>query len=171
MRISIIGNSGSGKSTLAARLAQTYGLPLLELDAVVWELGKIGVQRDMDLAAADVAAFCSANAQWVVEGCYASLTRASLPFRPQLVFLDPGVERCTLHCRSRPWERHKYASKEEQDKYLDFLLNWVSEYYTREGDMSHREHLALYEGYAGPKQRLTEPVEEIDRLIRSAAVE
>ena len=43
MRLLVIGNSGSGKSTLAKRVADVERLPLLDLDAIVWEPGKIAV--------------------------------------------------------------------------------------------------------------------------------
>ena len=33
-RVSVIGNSGSGKSRLAQRLAETLGVPYIELDAI-----------------------------------------------------------------------------------------------------------------------------------------
>jgi adenylate kinase family enzyme len=149
MRVAIIGNSGSGKSTLAKR----YKLPMLDLDTVYWERGKIAVQRD---GSDDVRAFCRAKEGWVVEGCYASLIAVALEFGPELILLDPGVDACIRHCEARPWEPHKYASKEEQDKYLAFLLDWVRGYYTRDGEMSLRGHEALYAAYSGPKRRIVE---------------
>jgi adenylate kinase family enzyme len=155
-RIVIIGNSGSGKSTLAQRLAAETGAAVLDLDTVAWEPGKIAVPRKPVAAAAAVQTFCGTHADWVVEGCYADLVRATFTFRPRLIFLDPGLEQCLANCRARPWEPHKYASKEEQDERLDFLLSWVAEYYTRSGDMSHARHQALFDAYPGPKQRLSE---------------
>jgi hypothetical protein len=58
-------------------------------------------------------------------------------------------------CRARPWEPHKYDSKEEQDKRLSFLLSWVSEYYVREGEMSLSAHAACFNAYEGQRQELT----------------
>lgn len=156
LRIAIVGNSGSGKSTLAGQIAGRYDLVPLNLDAVAWEPGKIAVPRAPADAARDVRAFCGREARWVVEGCYASLLQASLEFRPVLLFLDPGAEACLANCRERPWEPHKYASKEEQDERLAFLLSWVEDYYRRDGDMSHAAQAALFESYIGPKLRLTE---------------
>jgi dephospho-CoA kinase len=37
-RILIFGNSGSGKSTLANRFGKDLSIPILDLDAIVWEL-------------------------------------------------------------------------------------------------------------------------------------
>jgi adenylate kinase family enzyme len=154
MRIAILGNSGSGKSTLARRLAAETGADVLDLDTVAWAPGKIAVPRNPVAAAAAVQTFCGTHRHWVVEGCYADLVRATLTFRPRLIFLDPGLERCLANCRARPWEPHKYASKEEQDERLAFLLTWVADYYTRDGDLSLAGHQALYEAYDGPKEHL-----------------
>lgn len=152
MRIALIGNSGSGKSTLARQLAVTYALPMLDLDTVVWEPGKIAVARAPLAAAQDVNAFCSAGSRWVVEGSYAGLTWAVLPYATLLLFLEPGVDACIANCRNRPWES----------------LTWVREYYSRDGDMSLAAHQALFDEYRGPKRKLTTRVEadQLDALTR-----
>jgi len=155
MRVAIVGNAGSGKSTLARRLAAGSGAPILDLDTVAWEPGQIAVARDAREAIADVRNFCDTKNEWIVEGCYASLIDAALQSRPRLLVLDPGLEQCIANCRSRPWEPHKYSSREEQDKHLGFLLEWVTEYYSRSGHMSFEAHEALYERYDGPKQWLS----------------
>lgn len=152
MRIAIIGNSGSGKSTLAKQFAA----PVLDLDTVYWEPGKIAVPRNADEAAEEVRAFCRANENAVIEGCYASLIEVALEFTPELILLDPGVDACIRHCEARPWEPHKYASKDEQDKHLVFLLDWVRAYYSRDGEMSLDGHLKLFNAYPGPKRRIVE---------------
>ncbi len=151
IRIAIIGNSGSGKSTLAAALSAKHGAPSLDLDRIAWEPGKIAVPRDPAAARADLEKFC-AGPGWIVEGCYADLIEASLRWRPELVFVNPGEAVCLERCRARPWEPAKYASKAEQDSKLEFLLKWVSEYYSREGTMSLKGHRALFDAYDGPKR-------------------
>jgi len=153
-RIAILGNSGSGKSTLARRLAQGSGAVVLDLDTVAWEPGQVAVPRDPAAARAEVEAFCRAHDSWVIEGCYASLVSAALPFGAQLILLDPGEAQCLANCRSRPWEPHKYATPEEQAQRLPFLLAWVSEYYVRDGDLSLAGHRALFEAWQGPKLQL-----------------
>lgn len=158
MRVVILGNSGSGKSTLARWFASHAGAPSLDLDTVAWEPGKVAVPRAPEVAVAMVRAFCEAHTQWVVEGCYAGLVSATFPFAPRMLFLNPGVDRCIAHCRARPWEPHKYASAQEQDARLDMLLAWVAAYDTREGDLSLKGHRACFEGYAGPRHELTEPL-------------
>ena len=159
MNFSIIGNAGSGKSTLAGRKASASGSRLLDLDSIFWETGQVAVPRQATEAAEDLRQFCAPPGGWVVEGCYSALIRQTLHHRPYLMFLDPGLEQCVANCKARPWEPHKYRSKAEQDARLDFLLAWVTDYYTRDGDMSWAEHRRLFDGYDGPKlhlQRLPE---------------
>ena len=52
-------------------------------------------------------------------------------------------------------ESHKYATMKEQDERLAFLLSWVSEYYSREGEMSLARHRACFDAYSGAKEQLT----------------
>jgi adenylate kinase family enzyme len=67
-RIHVIGNSGSGKSTLGARLALVLEIPFVELDALNWEPGWIGLNE------ADPAEFerrireATSGEAWVVAG-------------------------------------------------------------------------------------------------------
>jgi adenylate kinase family enzyme len=153
--VAILGNSGSGKSTLARALAARSNAALLDLDTIAWEPGKIAVARSIEAASADVRAFCSGEPRWVLEGCYASLVAVALEFRPCLIFLNPGMAQCLANCRARPWESHKYASKQQQDERLEFLLTWVREYYSRDGDMSLAGHRACFDTYSGPRQEVT----------------
>ncbi|MBK9796844.1 MAG: shikimate kinase [Holophagaceae bacterium] len=159
MRIAIIGNSGSGKSTLARQIASSYGLTALDLDTLAWVPGKVAIPRDHTSAEADVTAFCSSNENWVVEGCYAGLIQTALSYSPVLIFIEPGVEACLSNCRDRPWEPHKYKSKSEQDEKLPFLLNWVRDYYSREGDLSLGAHHSLFESYQGSKRKIQSRVD------------
>lgn len=158
MRVAIIGNSGSGKSTLAKSRAGS-SVPVLDLDTIAWEPNVVAVARPADLALADLEAFCTRHDEWIVEGCYADLISATLRFGPELIFLNPGEAVCLQHCRERPWEPHKYASKAEQDAKLGFLLPWVSDYFVREGPMSLKVHAALFKAYQGPKREVTVALE------------
>ncbi len=152
MKVAILGNSGSGKSTLAARLAAPEQTPVLDLDLVFWEPGSIE-ERPSSLRIAEVRRFCGGHRSWIIEGCYSDLIDASFPWLPELIFLDPGLDVCVSNCRRRPHEAHKFPTKEAQDRKLEDLIRWVADYYVRDGLMSHRSHLALFERYAGPKRR------------------
>lgn len=154
MRVAILGNSGSGKSTLAQWLVRSANLAVLDLDSIAWEPDRRTVERPRALAEADVATFCTTHPRWVLEGCYGDLIDAALRFDPFLIFMNPGPEACTAHCRSRVWEPHKYASRQEQDANLPFLLSWVAEYYTRDGSMSLAGHRAVFDRYQGRKVEL-----------------
>lgn len=152
MRVAIIGNSSSGKSTLARQLSEMYAVDVLDLDTVAWEPGKIAVRRPAEDVLADVKAFCAANDSWVVEGCYASLIEGTFYHKPELWLLDPGRDQCIANCCSRPWEPHKYATKQDQEEKLSFLLEWVADYYSRDDDLSLRRYRELYAGYTGTKR-------------------
>jgi adenylate kinase family enzyme len=155
-RIVIIGNSGSGKSTLARKLSIDGKIATLDLDTIVWEPGKIAVPRTPEAAQADLEAFCNAHTDWIAEGCYGTLAAYALRWNPELIFVNPGEAACVANCRARPWEPHKYASKAEQDSKLEFLLTWVSDYYTRNDDMSLARHRAIFDAYTGPKREITQ---------------
>ena len=156
MRIAIVGNSGSGKSTLARQLAEIHSLPLLDLDTVAWEPGRVAVPRSPAIATAELNAFLDAHDRWVVEGCYGNLTRVALERSPALVFLEPGVEECRKNCRLRPWEPQKYATPEEQEERLEYLLEWIDEYYSRADSLSLADHRALFDAYNGRKVLLSQ---------------
>jgi hypothetical protein len=82
-----------------------------------------------------------------------------LPNGPLLIFLQPGQDVCVANCRARPWEPHKYRSKQEQDDHLEDLLGWVRSYYDLDGSMSLAGHRAVFQAYAGPKRLVTKLAE------------
>ena len=159
MRIAILGNAGSGKSTLAKSLARTQGMPLLDLDTLVWEPDLVAVERPDAIVFADLAQFCRESDDWVIDGCYGDLVDAVLPHAPLVIFLEPGQDVCIANCRKRPWEPHKYRTKQEQDDHLEHLLGWVRSYYDLDGSMSLAGHYAVFDAYAGPKRLVTDLAE------------
>lgn len=159
MKVLIFGNSGSGKSTLARRLAQEHGVPHLDLDTIVWEPGKIAAQRAPDAIAASLDSFLATHDRWVIEGCYGELVEAASRQCTELVFLNPGMETCLERNRRRPWEPHKYASKQEQDAMLENLQAWVAGYYERQDDWSYQAHRRIFDAFRGQKS---------ERLVGSA---
>lgn len=154
-RYLLVGNSGSGKSTLAARLAHSGGLAHLDLDTLAWEAGTPPTRRLVADSAAEIRSFMDANDRWVIEGCYADLVEGCLPRCTRLLFLNPGVEACVENARLRPWEPHKYASKEAQDANLEMLIGWIRAYATRGDTFSLSAHRGLFDGFGGEKTELT----------------
>lgn len=158
MRILVFGNSGSGKSTLCRELASRYGLVHLDLDSIVWEPGKVAVQRPMSDILAALDEFVDAHAAWAIEGCYGELVERASARCTQLVFLNPGREICLRHNRDRPWEPRKYASREAQDAMLANLQVWVATYYERRDAWSLAAHRALFDAFDGDKIEFSEPM-------------
>jgi adenylate kinase family enzyme len=150
-RFVLLGNSGSGKSTLASRLAREGGLAHLDLDVLAWEPEVPPRRRPLDASARTIATFAETSEAWVIEGCYADLAEVALPYCTRLVFLDPGVHACIANARARPWEPHKYASKEAQDANLEMLLGWIHDYDARADVCSRDAHVALVARFPGRK--------------------
>jgi len=155
-RIVIFGNSGAGKSTLAQELTAEHGLAHLDLDTLAWEPTSPPERRPLEVSLQAIRQFTDANEAWVIEGCYADLLASVSQSCNEMIFLNPGVEACIANCHSRPWERHKYASKAAQDENLEMLIQWVRDYETRDDDFSLRRHRALFDTFAGPKREYAE---------------
>ena len=154
MRVLILGNSGSGKSTKARELAQRHGIAHLDLDTIYFVPGRVAVQRNAEAVQADLRAFIDAHEQWVVDGCYGDVIESALPFCTELLFMNPGKAACLANNGRRPWEAHKYASKEKQDSMLPFLLDWVGKYYERDDTCSYSYHRRVFDGFGGVKREL-----------------
>jgi hypothetical protein len=77
----------------------------------------------------------------------------------ELLFLNPGLETCLEHNRHRPWEPHKYASKNEQDAMLENLQAWVAGYCERKDQWSYHAHRQIFDTFTGRKsERRTDAV-------------
>lgn len=150
-RYALLGNAGSGKSTLARRLAAAHGVPSLDLDLLYWDPVEVTRERPAAEREAAFDRFLDAHPGWIVEGCYADLIGRALPLRPTLLFLNLPLVTCLEHARRRPHEPHKFATKEDQDRLLEALLEWIAEYPRRRGPMSLTAHRTLFDSYDGPK--------------------
>ncbi|MDC8804058.1 shikimate kinase [Halomonas pacifica] len=155
MKIILLGNAGSGKSTLAKRLHDRQPAARLSLDRVAFREG--AERRPLAESVAEVWRFIDAHGHWIIEGCYADILEPILPACEELIFLNPGVEACVAHCRSRPWEPEKFATREAQDAHLEALIAWVRTYETRDDEYGLRRHRALFDGFPGRKMELDDP--------------
>jgi adenylate kinase family enzyme len=153
-RVLVFGNSGSGKSTLAASLSRDHAIAHLDLDTLAWLPTTPPVRRDLADSGRGIRAFTAGHDAWVIEGCYADLLALLLDEATELIFLNPGVDVCERHCRARPWEPHKYASAESQDRNLAMLLDWVRSYPTRDDACSLVAHRRLFDAYGGHKREI-----------------
>lgn len=150
-KIVIFGNSGAGKSTLAKKRQKELNLSHLDLDTLAWSTEKTPTRKSFAESTKEIDEFLSKNSGWVIEGCYADLLGYVIKHADDIIFLNPGTEVCIQHCRERPWEPHKYASKQEQDNNLDMLIEWIKQYELREDEFSLKEHKQLFESFAKNK--------------------
>jgi len=155
MKVLVYGNSGSGKSTYAQALAAQHGVSHLDLDSIVWDAGKIAVQRDPQSIAASLMEFLACHSGWIIEGCYGELVVAASAHCTQLVFLNPGLDTCLMNNLGRPWEPHKYVSMEQQQSMLTTLQSWVADYYHRDDAWSYKMHRRIFDEYQGSKVEYT----------------
>jgi adenylate kinase family enzyme len=151
MKIVVFGNSGSGKTTLSSKLGSEHRLIHLDLDTIAWDKESPAVRESFEKSEAAIQDFCRRHRRWVVEGCYADLLEVASEGATHMVFLNPGIDVCRENCRNRPWEPKKYASKQDQDKNLKMLLDWVEAYDKRNDEYSLSAHQQLFEGFRGHK--------------------
>ena len=103
--------------------------------------------------------WCAVHSSGVLEGCYGKLARVAIDAGAALVWLDVSVEQCLAHCRTRPFEAHKYPDPQTQQAFLDQLLDWVREYPVRAGDLGRADHAECFAQCPGTKLRLTQAVD------------
>lgn len=154
-RIIIFGNSGSGKSTLAKKY-QNEGLSHLDLDTIAWEMNPDPVRKSLNKSKALIDEFLNNNQSWVIEGCYSDLLEIVSKEATEAIFMNLSVEQCIANAKARPWEPHKYESKEAQDENLAMLIDWIKQYETRDDTFSYKAHQALFQKFKGEKKMVQE---------------
>lgn len=157
MKIILLGNAGTGKSTMARRLIEGTDIPRLSLDEIAWNEGP--ERKPLAQSIALLMAFIGRHPRWILEGCYSDLVEAALPHCTELRFLNPGVEVAVKHCLMRPWEPEKFPTPEAQQAMLDYLVNWVREYETRDDEYGLARHRALFDSFRGSKREYLDPAE------------
>jgi adenylate kinase family enzyme len=150
-KVVIFGNSGSGKSILATELALKNQLAHLDLDTIAWKASETPERQTILESSKSINDFLIAQHNWVIEGCYADLLAIVTPKADQVIFLNLPVSACVANAKNRPWEPHKYKSKEAQDENLDMLIDWVSQYTSRNDTFSKVAHEKLFEEFQGKK--------------------
>jgi adenylate kinase family enzyme len=155
MKVILLGNAGAGKSTLSRLMIAKQPAARLSLDEVAFCGGTD--RRPLQESIEDVKQWISGHSSWVVEGCYAEIIEPILAYCDELIFLNPGVDACVAHCRSRPWEPEKFRSRQEQDETLVNLIQWVRSYEKRSDEYGLSRHRALYESFRCKKSEFTHP--------------
>jgi adenylate kinase family enzyme len=150
-RVLIFGNSGSGKSTLSKKMAHENGLAHLDLDTLAWLPTEPPQRAPLNESKAAIDEFMANNPGWVIEGCYTDLLELASVDAEEIIFLNLDIEQCVENARKRPWEPHKYATKEAQDKNLEMLIGWIRQYTERTDKFSLAAHLNFYEQFPGKK--------------------
>lgn len=154
-KLLIFGNSASGKSTLAKELAQSEQLAHLDLDLLAWQATTPPTRTPLNESEKAIAQFMQQHNNWVIEGCYSDLLTIAEAQSTQIIFMNLSVEDCIRNAKQRPWEPHKYESKDAQDANLVMLIEWISQYELRSDTFSKTAHQAFYQNYAGNKQMFT----------------
>ena len=154
-KILIFGNSGSGKSALAKKLCYENKLTHLDLDLLAWKDSDPPERKSLMESEKEILEFVHSNSAWVIEGCYTDLLELAASHSNEIIFLNLPVETCISNAKKRPWEPHKYESKEAQDANLEMLINWIAQYSEREDTFSLASHQNFYDEYEGNKQMLT----------------
>ena len=158
MKVVIFGNSGSGKSTFAKKLIADHNLKHLDLDTIAWQKTSPPKRESIEVSEQKILDFTIKNPAWVIEGCYGDLLEIAVEKCDEIHFLNLDIETCKMHCRQRPWEPHKYESKDHQDKNLDMLLDWVSNYHARNDEFSLRAHRKIFDSFTGKKTEFRAPI-------------
>jgi adenylate kinase family enzyme len=156
-RIVITGNSGSGKSHVAQCIAQTFALPVIDLDQIYWMETSYGTKRG-DTLARDLAEKAAARPAWVIEGVFGALCRIALQNATGLIWLDLPWEECRAGLMQRGLRRNMTEADHAE------LVAWAAEYWTRQNANSYAGHLRLFEAFSGAKVRLKNRF-EVDQFV------
>ena len=154
-KLIIFGNSGSGKTTLSNSIAKIEGLAHLDLDSLAWLPGTPPERSPISEAKSKIEDFIGSNKGWVIEGCYTDLLEIAAPLADEAIFMNLSNDQCIANAKNRPWESHKYQSKQEQDNNLNMLIDWIGQYTERNDVFSFESHLKFYKGFHGKKSMLT----------------
>lgn len=110
-RIQVIGNSCSGKSTLGEQLAATLQVPFVELDALNWQPGWVGLNEKDPEELERLIGGATSGDGWVVAGSYSSFSQKVFWLRLEtVVWLDLPMFQLLGRVLARSWKR--WRSKE-----------------------------------------------------------
>jgi adenylate kinase family enzyme len=110
-RIHVIGNSCSGKSTLGERLARVLEVPFVEIDALNWQPGWVGLNATDPQELERRLNEAIAGDGWVVAGSYMGFSQRTFwPRLETVIWLDLPLPQLVSRVLRRSWRR--WRSKE-----------------------------------------------------------
>lgn len=137
-------------------MVKQENLAHLDLDTLAWLPSDPPERAPFVASAEKIRQFITNNSNgWVIEGCYTDLLEAVDGEATEIIFMNLPVSLCVENARNRPWEPHKYASEEAQNKNLEMLIRWIEQYSTRRDGFSYEAHLAFFEKFSGSKKMIS----------------
>ncbi|WP_205207638.1 DNA topology modulation protein FlaR [Bacillus sp. P14.5] len=91
MKINMIGSVGSGKSTLGRRISSEMGIPLYELDNVVWQRNESGDIRNSPEVRDKEFNRIIKQKDWIIEGVHHTWTTNGFREADIIIYLDTPV--------------------------------------------------------------------------------
>ena len=105
-RIHVLGNSSSGKSTVGLRLSRALGVPFVELDALNWEPGWVGLNDTNPEELERRLREATTSDGWVVAGSYTRFSqRVFWPRLQTVICLDLPIPQLLWRMLTRSWRR------------------------------------------------------------------
>jgi adenylate kinase family enzyme len=130
-RVHIMGNTSAGKSTLGARLARALDVPFVELDALNWEPGWMGLHTTNPQELERRIREATAGDGWVVAGSYTAISQHVFwPRLQTVVWLDLPLPQLLWRVITRSWRR--WRTKEllwgtNYERFWPQLMVWRKE--------------------------------------------
>lgn len=132
-------------------MQNTNGLAHLDLDTLAWLPSSPPKRKPLIESKQELLTFIQSNESWVIDGGYVDLLEMAASYANEIIFLNLPVDDCIANAKNRPWEPHKYDSKQAQDANLEMLIGWIADYYDREDTFSQAAHHTFYEQFPGKK--------------------
>jgi adenylate kinase family enzyme len=162
-KIIIIGNSGSGKTWLGKRAATVLGIPHIALDSIFWEPGGYNRKRNQSEVEADLKRIQNSEC-WIAEGVFGHLVDQLFFLADTLIYLDLPWPECSRSLFNRGSESSRQLDPKKAEENFQALLEWASEYETRDSKASKNYHCFLFESFPREKKKVCSRI-KIDQLL------
>ena len=151
-RILIFGNSGSGKTWLASELSSSDH-EHITLDDVFWHPGGYNQKRSAEEVLSKIEIIKSLS-DWVAEGVFGHLLVELIDVADMVIFLDFSWNECKKALLNRGSESSTQLDKIQAEHNFQELIEWASNYATRDSGSSHLFHKSLYKKFDREKHIL-----------------